>query len=131
MSTALPISAAQTKTSRRIPVLATAARCRALLAAAEGDLDAALTHAEAALEHHRGLLVPFEHARTLIVLGTLHRRAKHKAAARAALGEAVEILERMGAPLWAERARGAGPDRRARRFGRAHADGAARGGPRG
>jgi DNA-binding CsgD family transcriptional regulator len=87
----------------RIP--ATSARCRALLAAAEGDLDAALTHAEAALEHHRGLLVPFEHARTLIVLGTLHRRAKHKAAARAALGEAVEILERMGAPLWAERAR--------------------------
>ncbi len=61
---------------------ATAARCRALLAAAEGDLDAAIGHAEAALEHHRDLPVPFERARTLIVLGTLHRRAKHKAAAR-------------------------------------------------
>jgi DNA-binding CsgD family transcriptional regulator len=86
-------------------VRATAARCRALLAAAEGDLAAALEHAEAALGHHRDLPVPFERARTLIVLGTLHRRAKHKAAARAALEEAVEILDGMGARLWAERAR--------------------------
>jgi DNA-binding CsgD family transcriptional regulator len=84
---------------------ATAARCGALLAAAHGDLDAALARAEAALEHHRGLPVPFERARTLIVLGTLHRRAKHKAAARAALEEAVAILDGMGARLWAERAR--------------------------
>jgi DNA-binding CsgD family transcriptional regulator len=84
---------------------ATAARCRALLAAAAGDLEAALGHAEAALEHHRDLPVPFERARTLIVLGTLHRRAKHKAAARAALEQAVEILDGMGARLWAERAR--------------------------
>ena len=49
--------------------------------------------------------MPFERARTLIVVGTLHRRAKHKAAARAALEEAVEILDQMGARLWAERAR--------------------------
>ncbi len=84
---------------------ATAARCRALLAAAEGDLDGAIGHAERALEHHRELPVPFERARTLIVLGALHRRAKHKAAARAALEEAVEILDGMGARLWAERAR--------------------------
>jgi DNA-binding CsgD family transcriptional regulator len=84
---------------------ATAARCRALVAAAEGDLDAALGHADAALEHHRDLPVPFERARTLIVLGTLHRRAKHKAAARAALEEARELLDGIGARLWAERAR--------------------------
>jgi DNA-binding CsgD family transcriptional regulator len=84
---------------------ATAARCRALIAATEGDLRAAIEHAEEALEHHRDLPVPFERARTLIVLGTLHRRAKHKAAARAALEEAVEILDGMGARLWAERAR--------------------------
>ena len=86
-------------------IRATAARCRALLAAAEGDLDAAIAHAEAALEHHRDLPVPFERARTLIVLGTLHRRAKHKAAARAALEEAVAVLDGIGVPLWAERAR--------------------------
>jgi DNA-binding CsgD family transcriptional regulator len=84
---------------------ATAARCRALIAAAEGDLATAVTHAEMALERHRDLPVPFERARTLIVLGTLHRRAKHKAAARAALEEAIEILDPMGARLWAERAR--------------------------
>ena len=84
---------------------ATAARCRALLWAACDDLEAAVRHAEAALEHHRDLPVPFERARTLIVFGTLHRRAKHKAAARAALEEAIEILDWMGARLWAERAR--------------------------
>jgi DNA-binding CsgD family transcriptional regulator len=84
---------------------ATAARCRALVAAAHGDLEAAIVSAETALEHHRDLPVPFERARTLIVLGTLHRRAKHKAAARAALEEALEILDGMGARLWAERAR--------------------------
>jgi DNA-binding NarL/FixJ family response regulator len=39
------------------------------------------------------------------VLGTIHRRAKHKAAARAALEEAQASLEEMGVPLWAERAR--------------------------
>jgi DNA-binding CsgD family transcriptional regulator len=86
-------------------IRATAARSRALLAAARGRLDDALGHAEAALEHHRELPVPFERARTLIVLGTLHRRAKHKAAARAALEEASEILDGMGARLWAKRAR--------------------------
>jgi DNA-binding CsgD family transcriptional regulator len=84
---------------------ATAARCRALIAAGEGDLPEAIARAEAALEHHRDLPVPFERARTLIALGTLHRRAKHKAAARAALEEAVAILEQIGVPLWAERAR--------------------------
>jgi DNA-binding CsgD family transcriptional regulator len=84
---------------------ATAARCRALIAAARGNLDEGLEHAEEALAHHRDLTLPFERARTLIVLGTLRRRAKHKAAARAALEEAVEILDAMGAVLWVERAR--------------------------
>jgi DNA-binding CsgD family transcriptional regulator len=84
---------------------ATAARCRALMAAAEGDVTGAIGLAELALEHHRDLPVPFERARTLIVLGTLHRRAKRKAAARAALEEARAILEQIGAPLWAQRAR--------------------------
>jgi DNA-binding CsgD family transcriptional regulator len=84
---------------------ATAARCRALLVAAEGQLDEALRHAEGALGHHRDLPVPFERARTLIVLGSIQRRVKRKAAARASLEQAVEILEGMGVPLWAKRAR--------------------------
>jgi DNA-binding CsgD family transcriptional regulator len=86
-------------------VHATAARCRALTAASRGDLDTALVHAETALEHLRQVALPFERARSLIVLGTLHRRAKHKAAARKALEEALESLEAMGARPWAERAR--------------------------
>jgi DNA-binding CsgD family transcriptional regulator len=86
-------------------VRATAARGRALLAAERGELDSALVHAVEALEHHRELAVPFERARTLIVLGSLQRRLRQKAAARASLGEALASLEAMGAALWAERAR--------------------------
>jgi DNA-binding CsgD family transcriptional regulator len=93
---------------RRLPrprIHATAARGRALVAAARGDTDDALQRLEAALEHHERLPVPFERARTLIVLGTTLRRAKRKAAAREALEEALASLEAMGVPLWAERAR--------------------------
>jgi DNA-binding CsgD family transcriptional regulator len=91
---------------RRARVRATAARCRALLSAAHGDLGSALEHAVAALDRHRDLQVPLERARTLIVLGSIQRRTKQKAAARASLEEALGELERIGARLWAERARG-------------------------
>jgi DNA-binding CsgD family transcriptional regulator len=84
---------------------ATASRCRALLAAARGDLDAALEHAEAALRHHDGFPVPLERARTQIVLGSIQRRGKQRAAARASLEEALASLEAIGARLWAKRAR--------------------------
>jgi DNA-binding CsgD family transcriptional regulator len=84
---------------------ATAARGRALVAAARGYTDEALQRLEAALEHHEQLPVPLERARTLIVLGTTLRRAKRKAAAREALEEALASLEAMGVRLWADRAR--------------------------
>jgi len=86
-------------------VRATAARCRALTAAARGDVEAALPHAEASVEQLRSLPLPFERARSLIVLGTVNRRTRRKAAARAALQEALDELEAMGARLWADRAR--------------------------
>jgi DNA-binding CsgD family transcriptional regulator len=89
----------------RLRVRATAARCRALLAAARADLDLALGRAEEALELHRDLPVPLERARTLIVLGSIQRRLKQKAAARGSLEEALGILDGIGARLWAERAR--------------------------
>jgi DNA-binding CsgD family transcriptional regulator len=87
-------------------VRATAARCGALLAAARGDLDSALGHAAAAPQQLGDLPLPLEHARTLIVLGSIQRRFKLKADARASLNEALAILEAIGAPLWAERATG-------------------------
>jgi DNA-binding CsgD family transcriptional regulator len=90
---------------RRRRVQATSARCRALLSAADGDLGSALEYAEAAAALHRRVELPFDAARTLIVLGSVQRRKMQKAAARASLEEAVESLETMGARLWAERAR--------------------------
>ena len=86
-------------------VIGTSARCRALIAAAGGELDAALVQGETALMHHRRLPLPVERARTLIVLGSIRRRTKRKAAARESLDEAVAILDGVGARLWAERAR--------------------------
>jgi DNA-binding CsgD family transcriptional regulator len=89
----------------RSRVRASAARCRALIAAARADLDAALELAAAALEHQHGLPLRLERARTLIVLGSIQRRTKQKAAARASLDEAIGTLETIGARLWADRAR--------------------------
>jgi DNA-binding CsgD family transcriptional regulator len=86
-------------------VRATAARCRALLIAARADLDSALGQAEAAVELHGDLPLPLDRARTLIVLGSIQRRLKLKAAARDSLNDAQAILDSIGAPLWAERAR--------------------------
>jgi DNA-binding CsgD family transcriptional regulator len=89
----------------RIWALATGARCRALLDAATGDFKGADRALERALEEHQRLPMPFELGRTLLVAGTIRRRAKHKRAAKESLQEALEIFERLGAPLWAEKAR--------------------------
>jgi DNA-binding CsgD family transcriptional regulator len=48
--------------------------------------------------------MPFELGRTLLAQGQLRRRAKQKRAARESLQEARQVFERLGAPLWAERA---------------------------
>ena len=49
--------------------------------------------------------MPLELARSLLVLGQVDRRAKRKAAAKAALEESAAICDRIGAALWAARAR--------------------------
>ena len=90
-------------TSRPWP-LATAARSRALLLAAQQDPDGAAVAIEQALAHHQHLAMPFELGRTLLAQGQLRRRAKQKRAARESLQQARQIFERLGAPLWAERA---------------------------
>lgn len=46
---------------------------------------------------------PFEHARTLHILGRVERRARRWGSARAALVDALERFDQLGAALWAER----------------------------
>jgi DNA-binding CsgD family transcriptional regulator len=85
--------------------LAITARCRALLLAARGDLAGAQAGFGVALAEHARTQDPFQHARTLLALGVTQRRAKQRGAARATLEEAHAAFERLGAPLWAEKAR--------------------------
>jgi len=90
----------------RVWALATGARSRALLLAAEGDLAGAHAALEGALEAHERLAQPFERGRTLLALGTVQRRQGEKRAARQTLEQALSVFERLGARLWGERTRG-------------------------
>jgi DNA-binding CsgD family transcriptional regulator len=85
--------------------LAAAARCRGLLGATAGELEQAVVELERGLAFHGRAAIPLEHGRTLLALGSVHRRAKRKRAAREALAAALELLEGMGAGAWAQRAR--------------------------
>jgi DNA-binding CsgD family transcriptional regulator len=89
----------------RVSALASCARCRGLLAAQAGDLEAAVAAYAAALELHAQVEFPLDRARTLLAFGATQRRAKRRRAARATLEEAEAVFERSGAALWAERAR--------------------------
>jgi DNA-binding NarL/FixJ family response regulator len=89
----------------RRTMTAAAARGRALVLGARGDLDGALAAAEQAVEIHAAMRLPFEHARSLLVLGEVQRRAKRRKAARDTLTEAEAAFERLGASRWADRAR--------------------------
>ena len=75
---------------------------------------------------------PFERARSLLALGATQRRMKRRREARETLDEALDVFERIGAALWAERARGElKPDQRASRdAGRADTGRGARRGSR-
>jgi DNA-binding CsgD family transcriptional regulator len=86
-------------------VLTIASRCRGLLNAARGDLDASYRALERALRLHDHLGEPFERARTLLVLGGVQRRDRKKRAARESLGRALGVFDDLGATLWAGRAR--------------------------
>jgi DNA-binding CsgD family transcriptional regulator len=85
--------------------LATAARARGLLAAAEGEIETARAALDRALDEHDRMLCPFERGRTLLAAGHVRRRAREKRSAREALKEALQAFERLGARLWADRAR--------------------------
>jgi DNA-binding CsgD family transcriptional regulator len=91
-------------TDRR-SALATSRRCRGLLADARGDHAAAAAAIEEALALHAPVRFPLDRARTLVALGRVHRRAQRRRAARDALDQAVLEFDRLGAALWAQRAR--------------------------
>jgi DNA-binding CsgD family transcriptional regulator len=85
--------------------IATGARCRALLLAARGDIAGASAAADEAVRVHDRLPLPFELGRTLLVRGTVERRAKRKREARETLTKALEVFDGLGAALWAEKTR--------------------------
>lgn len=92
--------------ARRPGLSAVAHRSRALLASARGDGESAARHAAEALTWHDGTQLPLELARTLMVKGRLHRRAKEKRLAQQVLTEALTLFETAGADGWVAEVRG-------------------------
>jgi DNA-binding CsgD family transcriptional regulator len=86
-------------------MLATGARGRTMLLAQRGDLAAAAAAAERAMTEHDRLPMPFERARTQLILGQLQRRQRRRDAATATMQEALNAFEQLDAPLWADRVR--------------------------
>ncbi|HEY3260126.1 MAG TPA: AAA family ATPase [Pseudonocardiaceae bacterium] len=82
-------------------IAALAARCRAMLA----DGDEAATHYEEALTLHKAAGRPLDRARTQLLYGEFLRRQRRRTKARSQLRAAMETFDRLGAPVWAERAR--------------------------
>jgi DNA-binding NarL/FixJ family response regulator len=80
---------------------AAVARCRGLIEA-EHAIDGPFLRALAS--HVPGVL-PFEEARTRLLYGERLRRARRRIDAREQLLGALATFERLGAPLWARRAR--------------------------
>ena len=87
-------------------VLAHVARCRGLVAAAQGSVDQAAALLQQAVAQHEEVGDPFGHARALLALGIVRRRARQKRPAREAIESALEEFETIGATGWAAKARG-------------------------
>jgi DNA-binding CsgD family transcriptional regulator len=89
----------------RVSALASCSRCRGLLAAQAGDVEGAIAAYGEALALHGQVELPLDRGRTLLALGAAERRLKRRRAARETLEEALALFERIGAALWADRAR--------------------------
>jgi DNA-binding CsgD family transcriptional regulator len=85
--------------------LAVARRCRAMLLAARGEIDAARTEAIAAVQGLESMEMPVELGRAFLLLGQIERRRRQRRASRTALETAARIFGGVGAALWEERAR--------------------------
>jgi len=85
---------------------AVAARGRGLVLAAAGDLDGAIAALDVALHEHDAAPLPFDRARTELVLGRVRRKRRERSLARDAFEAALATFDRLGARSWAERTRG-------------------------
>lgn len=83
--------------------LVQAARSRALVAAATGDLDGAAVALDEAMHALDGFSDPFERGRTLLVGGTVARRAGRRTDSRTQLEEARRLFVSLGATPFVER----------------------------
>ena len=90
--------------SGRPEALVAADRCEALLTAARGDVDTALSQLVRVVERP-GAECPFEAARSRLALGQVYRRAGYKGMATQTLNAAAAAFDELGIPRWAERAR--------------------------
>ena len=79
-------------------------RCQALLSAARGNADEALSVLREVVDQP-GSECPFEAARSRLALGQVYRRAGYKRLASDTLNAAAGAFEDLGIPRWAERAR--------------------------
>ncbi|MEV0737912.1 AAA family ATPase [Streptomyces sp. NPDC050549] len=97
---------ARTRVSGDAPgsVLAALERAEGLREAGLGRAKEGAVRLRTAVDRLRQLPLPVELVRTLISLGAVERRARHRNAARTALGEALETATRIGAAPLAARA---------------------------
>ncbi|QZA06383.1 AAA family ATPase [Mycolicibacter heraklionensis] len=86
-------------------MLAIGGRCRAMLLAAQDDLAGAERAAQAAMAFHDRLPIPFERARTQLVLADVARRQHKRDLATAILRDALATFEDLGTSLWVDRCR--------------------------
>ena len=96
--------AEQVHASGRRRLAARVDRAVALLAAARGDLDAALAAAERSVAAFRTFALPIDLGRSLLVQGQVLRRHGERRAAKDAFEEALTVFERHGLHLWHARA---------------------------
>jgi DNA-binding CsgD family transcriptional regulator len=88
----------------RASAQASGARCRALLASAQGEHDVAARSLRLAFAAHERLEMPLDLARTHLVAGEVARRARRKATARDHMETARSMFDQLGARPWAKQA---------------------------
>jgi DNA-binding CsgD family transcriptional regulator len=80
---------------------ALAAHCRGLIAAARGEQDRAQAELREAAERLEPLSLPLDYGRALLALGGAQRRGRRKSDARRSLERALDVFQRIEAPVWA------------------------------